>query len=233
MKNFLITAFSAVILTFLLSACSPPSYRLASLTKFAPCDGRKSSRISRLDRASFSPTTNNSCVQSLEPADLAAWVEAPIVSFKERGLQRMVLGCANLTPDSADCQYNGMPGHAATLMINFNFATYPAEARVQKAVLAVRVENNGTFFTENAQVRGRLNIGDQLQSLGAKRTPPQGRSSQAGWVVFDITDFAARAVNEQRPSTSFEISLPCGRTEEELTTVDVLRSQPIVVVEYK
>jgi hypothetical protein len=170
----------------------------------------------------------------MDPFDVSGWVEAPMVSYRERGLQTMVLGCANLTPDSAGCDYSGLPGHAATLDAKFNFAAYPATARVQKAVLAIYAENNADFLTNNAQVRGRLTQGDYYQSLGAQRTPPKFRKAPyQGWIIIDITNFAARAINEQRDDVSFEISLPCGRSEDELTTVRVLKSPPVVVVEYK
>jgi hypothetical protein len=161
---------------------------------------------------------------------VAAWVEAPIVSYKERGLNTMVLGCANLVPDASGCDYTGLPGHSATLEMNFNLAAYPATARVQRAVLAYYVENNASFFRENASVRARLTIGDQLQSVGQQRSGPAG---QAGWITIDITDLAARAISEQRPSVFFEVSLPCGRDESELTTVRVLKTEPVLVVQYR
>ncbi|MDR2613454.1 MAG: hypothetical protein LBG06_11785 [Deltaproteobacteria bacterium] len=201
----------------------------APYKKYAPCT-RASSSISRLPRASYGAASPGSCVRSVDPFDIAAWVEAPLISYKERGLSTMVLGCANLVPDAADCQYAGQPGHAATLNLNFNMATYPPTARVQRAVLAFYVENNSSFFRENAQVRARLNAGDQLQSVGNRRAGP---SRPSGWITVDITDFAARALNEQRPSVSFEISLPCGRDESELTKVRVLKTEPVLVVEYK
>jgi hypothetical protein len=73
-------------------------------------------------------------------------------------------------------------------------------------------------------------ISDTFQSLG---TNISGPNAIPGWVTFDITEFAARAINERRNSVSFELSLPCGRSESELVTVDVLDGQPKIIVEYK
>ncbi|MDR2354145.1 MAG: hypothetical protein LBF22_13515 [Deltaproteobacteria bacterium] len=233
MKAFLPLAMAVLLLSLLLSACAaPPLPRISQLEKLPVCDSKGTTQISRLSRDAFTRFSTNSCVRSINPVDVSAWLEAAEVSYRQRGLQTMVLGCANLTPDSANCQYSGLPGHAATLNTNFNFAIFPLAARVQKAVIAVFVENNASFFTQNAQVRGRLSIGDQYQSLGATRTR-HTTGLDAGWILIDITDFAARAINEQRISASFEISLPCGRNESELTTVRVLKTEPIVVVEYK
>jgi hypothetical protein len=234
MKAMLTTALAALLLAFLATACSHSAPRMAELKKFATCDGRGRTSISRINKASFGPVAAKSCLQSLDPFDLSAWVEAPMVSYRERGLQTMVLGCANLVPDAAGCDYSGLPGHAATMDAKFNFSTYPATARVQKAVLAIYAENNAEFLKDNAQVRARLTQGDYYQSLGWNRTAPAYRKEpHQGWIIIDITDFAARAINEQRDDITFEISLPCGRSEDELTTVRVLKSPPVVVVEYK
>ncbi|MDR1313677.1 MAG: hypothetical protein LBQ12_08265 [Deltaproteobacteria bacterium] len=235
MKAFPTTAIAALAAAcaFALSGCAGsliPSAANTQYKKYAPCMGGSSTHISRLPGARFPATGARSCVQSLDPFDLAAWVEAPIVSYKERGLATMALGCANLVPDGAGCEYGGLPGHSATMQMNFNMGTYPATARVQKAALAFYVESNATFFRSNAQIRARLSTGDQLQSVGDPRFGPVG---EAGWIVVDITDFAARAVSEQRASVSFEISLPCGRDEKEITIVRVTKTPPVLVVEYR
>ncbi|MDR1041068.1 MAG: hypothetical protein LBR80_13075 [Deltaproteobacteria bacterium] len=225
-------ALVAVAAAFALTGCADtlvPSAAGMNYEKFAPCTGSRS-HISRLPSKSFPRASTGGCVQSLDPFDVATWIEAPIVSYKERGLNTMALGCANLVPDGAGCSYDGLPGHAATLQMNFNLGTYPVAARVQRAVLAFYAENNAPFLRQNAQIRGRLNTGDQLQSLGSPRYGPQGTK---GWIVADITDFAARAISEQRASVSFEISLPCGRNENEISTVRVLKSQPVLVVQYR
>jgi hypothetical protein len=234
MKALTLTALAALIMAFMMGACGPSSLKMNTLEKFSPCEGKGRTSISRFPKASFGSSSQGSCIYSLDPFDQSAWIEAPLISYKERALQTIVLGCANLVPDAADCLYSGMPGHAATIQLNFNFAKFPANARVQKAVLGVYVDNNARFFTDNAQIRGRYNIGDVFQSLGVNRSSPgYKKEPHAGWVVIDITDFAARAINEQRPSASFEIALPCGRTEQELTTVRLLKTAPVVVVEYK
>jgi hypothetical protein len=145
-------------------------------------------------------------------------------------MQTVLLGCANLTPDAANCEYSGVPGHSTTVQMNFDLSRYPDVAIVQKAVLAVHVRNNIPFLIDNAQLRGRLSIGDQLQSVGANRTTP---ATQPGWVTFDVTAIAARAVIERRNSVSFELSLPCGRSESELTSVSVLAAEPRLIVEFR
>jgi hypothetical protein len=172
----------------------------------------------------------NSCKQAILPYDLGAWIEAPLNSHKSRGLRTVVMGCANLTPDAADCSYGGQLGHSVTVQANFDLAMYPDRALVQKAMLAVRVNDNIGFFAHTVQLRGRLVTGDQLQSLGSEVVAP---SIQPGWVLFDITDFVARAINERRNSVHFELSLPCGRSEAELTTVSLLDAEPRLIVEYR
>jgi hypothetical protein len=166
----------------------------------------------------------------MEPFDMGAWLEAPLNSHKVKGLRNVILGCANLTPSAETCDYGGLLGHSVTLTMNFDMANYPELAMVQKAVLAVRVNNNINYFTQTAQLRGRQMISDSFQSLGAEVTTP---ATQPGWVTFDVTAFAARAINERRNSVSFELSLPCGRSESELASVSILEAQPIIIVEYK
>jgi hypothetical protein len=96
--------------------------------------------------------------------------------------------------------------------------------------LAVYVRDNIGYFTQTAQLRGRQMTGDTLQSLGANVLPP---SVSPGWVQFDVTDFVARGINERRPNVYFEISLPCGRDESELTTLSLLENEPRLVVEFR
>ncbi|MDR2197921.1 MAG: hypothetical protein LBR53_00395 [Deltaproteobacteria bacterium] len=238
MKSALLTAFLAAaafaVLNLALPSCVPTARSLPKLDKFPVCEGRSTTSVSRLDGKSFSRSAAPSCVRSLDPFDLSAWVEAPITAHTQRNLPKVVLGCANLVPDAADCSYAGLPGHAATLHSSFNFARYPTLARVRKAVFAFYAEDNAAYLARAAEVRGKLNDGDVYQNLGASRVaPPFTRQPHAGWVVVDVTDFAARAINEQRTDASIDISLPCGRSEEELATVSVLRREPVLVVEYK
>jgi hypothetical protein len=231
----LLIAFVALLaLGVSLQSCTPTARNMARLTKFPACEGKGTSSVSRLSGSSFKKADPRSCVKSLDPYDLSVWVKAPVTAYTERGLRKVVLGCANLVPDAVDCQYNGLPGHSATLHSSFNFAAYPALARVQKAVFAFYAEDNAAFLTRTAEVRGKLNDGDVPQSLGASRvTPPGSRSPHSGWVQVDVTDFAARAIVEQRSDASIDISLPCGRSDSELATVSVLAHEPVLVVEYK
>jgi hypothetical protein len=164
------------------------------------------------------------------PADLSSWLEAPLNSHRTRGLSRMVLGCANLTPDAQDCDYTGLPGHSTTAIINYDLSRYPDTAIVKKAVLAVLVRDNIPYFAKTVQLRGRQMTGDALQSLGADVVEPMG---SPGWVQFDVTAFVARAINERRPHVYLELSLPCGRDESELTTLSLLENEPRLIVEFR
>jgi hypothetical protein len=236
LPTLMIAAACLLALGLAASSCADPlsGTRLPRLEKFPVCSGRGSSSISRLNNRSFTRTDPKSCVKSLDPFDLSAWVEAPMNPYTQRGLQKVVLGCANLVPESAGCQYSGLQGHAATMHASFNFARYPVLARVQKAVFAFYAEDNAAFLTQSAQIRGKLNDGDAYQSLGLSRVAPaHTRSPHSGWVVVDVTDFAARAINEQRSDASIDVSLPCGRSEADLATVSLLGRQPVLVAEYK
>jgi hypothetical protein len=198
-----------------------------AIRTFNVCEGRYTSDLRGVP---YAAARVDSCKVALEPFDMGAWVEAPLNSHKAKGLNTVVLGCANLTPSAAGCEYGGLLGHSVTLTMNFDMAKYPDTAVVQKAVLAVRIRENASHFAEAVQLRGRQMISDTFQSLGANVTQP---GTLPGWVTFDITEFAARAINERRNSVSFELSLPCGRSELELTTVSVLENQPKIIVEYK
>jgi hypothetical protein len=227
MKSFFMPALAAVLLSVLLSACAAPPPMKRQM--IPACEGSPRSQLLGL-QGDYVPAAANSCKVAIEPFDVSAWIEAPLNSARRRGLNTLALGCANLTPSSADCSYGGPLGHAATLQMNFDLARYPDTALVQRAVLAVRVHKNARFLVDAGQLRGRLLVGDALVSLGSSRSLP---NSLPGWVLFDITDFAARAVNERRTSVSFELSLPCGRSEEEVVTVSVLSAEPKIVVEFR
>jgi hypothetical protein len=172
----------------------------------------------------------DTCKVAMLPFDLMAWIEAPLNSHSQRGLSNVILGCANLTPEAANCQYQGVLGHSAAVQMNFDTSRYSDRSIVQRAALAVNVGNNAAFFTQHAQLRGRLLVGDQLQSLGEDVLPPQ---LDHGWVLFDVTSFAARAINERRSSITLEISLPCGRSEAELVSFSLLRNEPRLIVEFR
>ena len=211
------------------TGCSPVSAPITAYRTFKVCEGRYVNDLGPV-RGAYREARPDSCKVSLEPFDMGAWVEAPLNSHKTTGLRTVVLGCANLTPSAEGCDYGGLLGHSVTLNMNFDMARYPDTAIVQKAVLAVRVRENINYFAQAAQLRGRQMISDTFQSLGGEVGTP---AMQPGWVTFDVTEFAARAINERRASVSFELSLPCGRSESELTTVSVLEAQPRIIVEYK
>jgi hypothetical protein len=114
--------------------------------------------------------------------------------------------------------------------MDFNMATYPEDARVQKAVLALHVQNNIPFFAQTVQIRGRMMTGDVLQSIGQYPILP---SVQPGWILFDVTAIAARAINERRPALHIEVSLPCGRSDSELTIMSLTEAEPRLIVEFR
>jgi hypothetical protein len=227
MKAYFIPALMAIALSFLLSACGPPS--LKPISKIAVCEGKPRNNIGQL-RGIYPEYASNTCKEALLPFDLSAWIEAPLNSHRQRGLNTLVLGCANLTPNSADCSYGGNLGHSSTLHLNYDMTRFPDTALVQKATLAVHVRDNSSFFAGQVALRGRLTVGDTLQSLAANRI---SAATTPGWVLFDITNFAARAINEKRNSVHFELSLPCGRSESELVTVSLLAAEPRLILEFK
>jgi hypothetical protein len=216
-------------MSLLFGACSPISAPNTPLKSFALCQGKYFSELQGLNDV-YRQARPDSCKQAIEPFDMGAWIEAPLNSHKAKGLSTVVLGCANLTPTAESCDYGGLLGHSVTLTLNFDLTTYPDVASVQKAVLAFQIHNNAGFFAQTSQLRGRLHTADAFQSLGSNVVTP---NSLPGWITYDITAFAARAINERRNSVSFEISLPCGRSESELTTVSVLAAQPKLIVEYR
>lgn len=218
---------AALVAATLLSACGPP--RIYRQNTFPVCEGRTRASHGPLGNL-YSPMSGSSCRQVLTAEDVSGWVESPLNSHRRRGLRTIVLGCTNLTPSAESCEYGGPEGNAGTLDMVFDFTRYPDTARVQRAVLAVYAFNNASFLTQESRLRGRLVAGDTYASLGAQRQPPSG---SADWIMFDITDIAARAIADRRTQVHFEISLPCGRTEQELSTVGVLSREPVVLVEYK
>jgi hypothetical protein len=103
---------------------------------------------------------------------------------------------------------------------------------VRRAVLAVYTFDNLEGL-QAAQLRGRLSVGDDLQSLARQRDIRLNwNRDDRGWVFFDITAFAARAIHERRNSVRFEISLPCG-ADQAPVTVGLLKKEPRLVVEFE
>ncbi|MGL4208353.1 MAG: hypothetical protein ACRCTY_03095, partial [Candidatus Adiutrix sp.] len=175
---------------------------------------------------------NLTCTGTITPFDVAVWREAPYNSRKVRGLKTVALGCVPLTSETDSPTYYGLPGHSNSLMLNFDMTIFPDDLMVKKAVLAVHSPSDAQGLTQ-AQVRGRLNIGGEMQSVGASPVLLRPESkSPGGWVHFDITPFAARAINERRNSTSFEISFPC-QNPANLVEVGVLQREAHITVEYQ
>jgi hypothetical protein len=178
----------------------------------------------------YAPVAQPSCQVAILPDDLSSWIEAPMNSHRIRGMRQVVLGCANLTPEAESCDYGGQLGRSVSSIINYDLTRYPEAAIVKRAVLALHVRDNIPFFAKTARLRGRQMTGDTLQSLGAEVIEPQ---VSPGWVQFEVTEFIARAINERRPNVHFEVSLPCGRDEAELTTLSLLRNEPRLSVEFR
>jgi hypothetical protein len=228
MRAYIVPALAMLALALAAQACSGGFFPYRETGALAPCE-RPRADLKGLNGV-YHPVSPSNCQVAILPTDLSAWIEAPLNSHRLRGLKRVILGCANLTAEAADCEYGGLLGHAVTAMFNYDLSKYPERARVQRAVLALRVEDNLQAFSQLASLRGRLMTGDILQSLGSEAILP---AAAPGWVQFDITAFVARAVNERRPSVQFEISLPCGRSGSELTTITLLDAEPRLVVEFR
>ncbi|MDR2422020.1 MAG: hypothetical protein LBE01_01425 [Deltaproteobacteria bacterium] len=226
MKAYLFPILAAAASLALLAACGPPPIYKQSV--FPVCEGRYRSNMGPI-RALYVPNQTPSCRQYMLSKDVSAWLESPVNSYRQRGLNRLVLGCANLTPSAASCEYGGPDGHSASLDMTFDFTRFSDRIRVRRAVLAIHAETNAHFLAQAASLRGRLVVGDDYQSLGSIRSSP---TKAASWILFDITDLAARAIVDRRDSVSFELALPCSRDDLSLSVVSVLKREPIVLVEY-
>ena len=181
----------------------------------------------------YTRVSKTTCAVPLAPFDLAVWHEAPYNSRKVRGQNTAALGCRPLTPEADEGDYSGLPGSSRTLLINFDPSVYPESAAVRRAVLAVYALNNPEGLKE-AGLRGRLNVGGELQSLAFRREIRMDRAGQ-GWVFFEVTAFVARAINERRNSVQFEISRPCRAeaADRAPVTVGLLEREPRLVVEFE
>lgn len=180
----------------------------------------------------YKAADKNACVTAVAPFDLAVWNEAPMNSRKIRGVQEISLGCRPLTAEVDNCDYCGVPGHSNTLMVNFDPSAFQDDTVVRRAVLAVHSPGDVRGLID-AQVRGRLNVGDELVSLGKGREGVSfGNQDSNGWAFFDVTNFVARAINERRNSIHFEVSVPCQTPADNLVKVSVTRKEPHLVVEF-
>jgi hypothetical protein len=216
------------ILVLALAACGAVPAKHQS-RKISLCSDPGSS----LEGVPYKRSSKDTCAVAVIPFDVGIWHEAPLNSHKIRGENIVRLGCRPLTPEADDCEYTGLPGHSQTLMLNFDPSVYPEGAAVRRAVLAVYAFTNPQGLGE-AQLRGRLNVGGELQSLARQRDVQAGRSRDGqGWVLFDVTAFAARAINERRNSVLFEISRPCLASDQAPVTVGALKKEPRLVVEFE
>lgn len=193
--------------------------------KFPICKGP----TTRLQGIPYS--TSGSCAVALRPFDVGIWYEAPLNSHMTRGVQTAQLGCKPLTAGAGGCVDCVTPGHSNTLMTTFDPTAYNEDVTVIKAVLAVYSPDNPQGL-HNVYLRGRLNIGDDLQSLAKNRegvVSCEGRAD--GWVFYDVSNFVARAIKERRNAVHFEVSLPCQPAN--LVSVGVIKNEPRLIVEYQ
>ena len=210
-----------------LPACGDPAKY--SSRKVPACIGEPAIRTQGVP---YTAVERNSCVTAIAPFDLAVWNEAPMNSRKIRGVKEIDLGCKALTAQVDNCSYCGVQGHSNTMVINFDPSVFQDDTSVRRAVLAVHSPDDVNRLVD-AQVRGRLQIGDELVSLGKGREGVSfGSQGSNGWAFFDVTNFVARAINERRTSIYFEISVPCQTPANNLVTVSVTQKEPSLVVEF-
>ena len=217
----------AVMLT--LAACADP--RKYSTRKLPMCSAPSDAAVVKLNDVPYTKNDPTACAVSIQPFDVAVWNEAVYNSRKVRGLATSELGCKPLTAATDNCSYCGPTGHSNTLVMNFDPTVFPEDITMRKAYLAVFAPDdpqglNGVFL------RGKLSVGDELQSLARERQGVVSLTDSSGWVLFDVTFFVARAINERRNSVHFELSLPCQTPTGNLVRVGVTKNEPHLVVEY-
>lgn len=171
------------------------------------------------------------CARAIEPFDVAIWLETPYNSRKIRGGTTAQLGCKPLTAAADNCDTCGIQGQSTSALLNFDPSVFPDDAEVRRVVLAVHSPDSAQKLSD-IQLRGRLNVGDELQSLGRPREAVTRGNNAHGWVLFDISLFGARAISERRNSIQFELSVPCQTPADNLTTVSLLRNEARLIVEY-
>jgi hypothetical protein len=227
-KTMIMRILPVLLLALALTSCTGVYPQKYSSRKISICQTPSTA----LDGVPYTRLSKDNCAAAIAPFDLSVWIEAPLNSHKVRGLDTVELGCKPLTPEAENCPYSGVPGKSNTLIVNFDPSVYPEGASVQKAVLALYSPGNPKGLYD-AQLRGRLNIGDEQQSLARNREIFSASDKSAdGWVLYDVSSFAARAINERRNSIQFEVSLPC-ETAEKPVTVGVLKHEPRLLVEFK
>ena len=219
-----------LILVLVLAGCGATVPEKYKSRKIAIC---KDPPNTSLRGVPYTRISKSNCAAALAPFDLGLWHEAPYNSRMIRGQTTVKLGCQPLTPEAGNFEYSGPPGSSRSLMMNFDPSVYPEGAMVRRAVLAVYAFANPQGLHE-AQLRGRLNVGDELQSLARHREIWTGRTNtNEGWVLFDVTAFAARAINERRTSIQFELSQPCLNANQAPVTAGLLQKEPHLVVEFQ
>lgn len=230
MKNKLLPVliFAAI---FSLAACAYPAKH--SIRKLPLCSAPSDTPVVALGSVPYTKADPFACAVSINSVDVAVWNEAAFNSRKVRGLATTELGCKPLTAETDNCSYCGPTGHSNTLMVNFDVTSLNEDISLRRAYLAVFAPDNPRGLN-GAILRGRLNAGDELQSLARERQAivSQNSNDSSGWVLFDVTFFVARAVTERRNSIHFELSLPCQTPTDNLVRVGVTRNEPHLVVEY-
>jgi len=219
--------YICLILVLTLAGCGvtvPSKYKSA---KIPVCEKPSTSFLG----VPYTRESQSACVAAVAPFDLGIWHEAPYNSHKVRGTQTVKLGCQPLVPGADDCDYTGLPGNSQTMVMQFDPSVYPESARVRRAVLAVYAFANPQGLYD-VHLRGRQNVGDELQSLARQREVVLNNKQTEGWFLFDVTAFAARAINERRNSVHFEISQSC-RAEQAPVTAGLLKNEPRLVVEFE
>lgn len=228
MKNKVIP-FLIFAVMFSLAACATPAKYTTS--KQPMCSAASDTGVVKLGPVPYTKINPASCAVALESFDVAVWNEAAYNSRKVRGLATTELGCKPLLSETDNCAYCGPTGHSNTLMMNFDPTPFNEDITMRKAYLAVYAPDNPQGLS-GVILRGRLNAGDELQSLARDRQAVVSTSNSSGWVFFDVTFFVARAINERRNSIHFELSLPCQTPTSNLVTVGVTKNEPHLVVEY-
>ena len=212
MKRVLFLTLVASLTIIIMVSCSPQKYTPKSIK---PCSEGGSSGLLDISRGGVPYTTMspNNCVSAISPFDLSVWHESAMASYKVRGDKTVELGCRTLTAAVDNCDYCGVTGSSNSLLMNFNPEVYPQNGKVKRAVVAIYSPGD-VHCLKNANLLGRLSVGGEMVSLAKKRdiVIEDSKYPDHGWVLFDITYFAARAINERRNSIHFEVSMACETT---------------------
>lgn len=218
--------FPLLILVALLAASGCAEHQKYSNRKFPVCTGK----IVKLDGVPYS-VSGGGCAAALAPFDAGIWYQAPLNSHMVRGAKSAQIGCKPLIANTGACVDCVTPGSSNSLVTTFDITAYNEDITVIKAVLAVYSPDNPQGL-HDVYLRGRLNVGDDLQSLAKNRDGVAYLNNRAdGWVFYDVSNFVARAIKERRNAVHLEISLPCQPAK--LVSVGVSKNEPRLIVEYK